>query len=111
MIFIIIYLSKNIDISPKGCYHLLMVNYKKTAFLCRGFTQLHKEQQDYLRNLARSLLSIQDSGEAVPEKRNTETLIIVREDGRPEGNTAAPAGEKDMQPKSQRGLVQGEKYP
>jgi hypothetical protein len=42
---------------------------------------LRKEQQNYLRNLTRSLLSIQNSGEVALEERDKETVIIVREGG------------------------------
>jgi hypothetical protein len=75
-------------------YFIEMANHKKTVFLSRGFNRLYKDEQDYMRNLAHSLLFIQNSGNLTVEKQGKETVIFVRQDGQMEENQVSGASPK-----------------
>lgn len=55
-----------------------MANRKKAAFLGQGYTRLDRGEQDYMRNLARSLLGIQNSGDLAVENQGKKDLIAPK---------------------------------
>jgi hypothetical protein len=58
-----------------------MKNYRKTQFLNRGFTYLNKPAQEYIGNLAHTLLLIQNSGEIEVKEQETRAQISLKNEG------------------------------
>jgi hypothetical protein len=55
-----------------------MGNYRKTQFLNRWFTCLNKPEQEYIGNLAHTLLLIQNSGEIKVKEQETIAQISLK---------------------------------
>jgi hypothetical protein len=55
-----------------------MASRKKVAFLGRGYTRLDRDEQDYMRTLARSLLIIQVSRDLVVEDQGKKAVITAK---------------------------------
>jgi hypothetical protein len=59
-----------------------MGNYRKARFLNREFASLDKLAQEYIGNLANTLLLIQNSGEIGVKKQGTKAQISLKKECR-----------------------------
>jgi len=58
-----------------------MGNYRKAQFLNRGFARLDKPAQEYIGNLAHTLLLIQNSCEIGVKEQETRAQISLKNEG------------------------------